>query len=130
MRNGQPLLFAPCTGSDVQKWSLDEEGGAKGGGLSVPGTDGAEGSDGYHHGGECADVAKDAAIPNKLQVRPARAPCASLRARQQPRPFGAALSGAHRGARPLRLHLLSQPSLLDFASGMDLLRWLCQPAVA
>ena len=45
VRNGQAVLFAPCDGDDVQKWSVDD-----GGGLLVRGTNEAEGSDGFNPG--------------------------------------------------------------------------------
>ena len=62
VKNGQALVFTPCDGNAVQKWSLDESGG-----LVVKGTDVAPESDGYKHGGECADAATDSPVP-KVQV--------------------------------------------------------------
>jgi hypothetical protein len=66
VKDGQALLFAPCDGNDVQKWQLDEATGA----LTVRGTDAADGSDGYNHGGECADLASPEVwwLPGKLQT--------------------------------------------------------------
>ena len=48
VKNGQALLFAPCDGNDVQKWTLDDSGS-----LIVTGSDEASGSEGYTKGGEC-----------------------------------------------------------------------------
>jgi len=62
VKNGQALVFESCAGSAVQAWTISE-----GGDLSVVGTDTARESDGYHHGGMCADQALDSAIP-KVQV--------------------------------------------------------------
>jgi len=62
VKNGQPLVFLPCDGNDVQSWSLDETGS-----LIVTGTESAEGSDGYQVGGECADADLDGWLP-KIQV--------------------------------------------------------------
>ena len=63
IKNGQAVLFAPCDGNDVQKWQLDGTGS-----LIVRGTNEAEGSEGYLHGGECMDAATDSWIEGKLQV--------------------------------------------------------------
>ena len=63
VKNGQPLLFAPCNGDDVQKWTLDDTGS-----LIIVGTNEAEASDGYQHGGECMDMPTDGWPANKLQV--------------------------------------------------------------
>ena len=63
VKNGQALLFAPCDGDDVQKWTLDD-----GGSLFVHGTAEALLSDGYKHGGECVDVALDSPIDGKTQT--------------------------------------------------------------
>ena len=70
VKNGQALLFAPCDGNDVQQWTYEKETGA----IFVRGTDEAEGSDGFHHGGECMDkvdldmMPSWALIPGKTQV--------------------------------------------------------------
>lgn len=61
VKNGQALLFAPCDGNEVQSWLYDDTQS-----LISRGTDEAEGSDGFQHGGECIDV--DSASGVKTQV--------------------------------------------------------------
>ena len=63
VKNGQALLFAPCDGNDVQKWSMDSDGS-----LIIPGTNEAKASEGFEHGGECIDHDQTSYIPGKLQT--------------------------------------------------------------
>jgi len=63
VKNGQALLFGPCDGTDVQKWTLDTTGY-----MSVRGTDEAESSDGYGKGGECMNMVNGGWTPGKMQT--------------------------------------------------------------
>ncbi len=63
VKNGQALLFAPCDGNAAQKWRLSDSGS-----LAVRGTESANGSDGYRHGGECVDIATDSWVKGKLHT--------------------------------------------------------------
>ena len=63
VKNGQALLWTPCTGSNVQRWSYEEANG----GLSILDTNTSSGSDGYGHGGECMDFDTKFWLP-KLQT--------------------------------------------------------------
>ena len=62
VKNGQALLFAPCDGNDAQKWQLDGDS------LIIRGTNDAESSDGFEHGGMCMDAVVGGWVPGKLQV--------------------------------------------------------------
>jgi len=61
VKNGQALLFSACDVSEIQSWTLDDTHS-----LIMRGTDEAEGSDGFQHGGECVDI--DSASMTKIQV--------------------------------------------------------------
>ena len=65
VKNYQALLFAPCDGSAVQQWELDDTGS-----LIIRNTNEAESSDGYEHGGMCMDVVTPPSpwIDGKMQV--------------------------------------------------------------
>ena len=65
VKNYQALLFAPCDGSAVQQWALDDTGS-----LIIRNTNEAESSDGYEHGGMCMDVVTppNPWIEGKMQV--------------------------------------------------------------
>ncbi len=62
VKNGQALLWAPCTGSNIQRWAFDDTGS-----LSIVDTDTSPGSDGFQHGGECMDFDTKFWLP-KLQT--------------------------------------------------------------
>merc|ERR1719197_1105708 len=63
VKNGQPLLFAPCDGSGVQTWMIKDDGT-----FTIPGTNEAESSDGYQVGGECMDASIDSWIEGLVQT--------------------------------------------------------------